>query len=146
MKFDLRQLLAALTALLVSICSSLEVILETRPLNPSCQKPIKAAKVHEPNNIGITDFSTYKAPPPAKKPNMMSLGGHLFRINYGVPKHIMKVFLKLYKNDEIRYEDIPAALLKYELKGDDIPEDLREEYQSKGTGGTSVKEDSKLEL
>jgi len=152
MKFNLRELLAIFaTFLLVNTCSSIEFgfdvkPLEARPIEASCQKPLKAEKVLEPNNIGITDFLTYKPPPPAKKPNMMSLGGHLFRINYGVPKHIMKVFLKLYKNDDIRYEDIPAALLKYEIKGDDIPEDLREKYQNKDNMGTSVKEDTKSEL
>ncbi|KAI0169547.1 hypothetical protein GGR52DRAFT_550489 [Hypoxylon sp. FL1284] len=50
------------------------------------------------------------------KPDILSIDGHQFHINYGVPQHITDRLLGLLDEDErVRYEDIPDDLKEYEI-------------------------------
>lgn len=81
---------------------------------------------------------------------MMSLAGHLVRINYGVPGHVMKIFHRLYRDDNVRSEDLSKVLLRYEITGEDVPADLKEKFGAGGKKeegkGKSVREEIKSEL
>lgn len=48
--------------------------------------------------------------------NIVSIDGHRFRINYGVPQEVTDRLYALFDQDEVKYEDIPDDLKKYEVK------------------------------
>ncbi|KAI1660580.1 hypothetical protein F4813DRAFT_350365 [Daldinia decipiens] len=49
------------------------------------------------------------------QPDIISIDNHKFRINYDVPQEITDRFDRLAEQDNIKYEDIPHDLKKYEL-------------------------------
>ncbi|KAF5702381.1 hypothetical protein FGLOB1_9634 [Fusarium globosum] len=50
------------------------------------------------------------------EPNIVSIDGHRFRINYGVRQEVTDRLNELFDRDEVKYEDIPDDLKEYEVK------------------------------
>lgn len=61
-----------------------------------------------------TDFAPLAVPTQTVLPNLMTIDGHYFRINYDVPEEITSRFLSLLDEDKT-YKDVPEVLKAYEV-------------------------------
>ncbi|KAF5580586.1 uncharacterized protein FSUBG_13346 [Fusarium subglutinans] len=52
------------------------------------------------------------------EPDIVSIDGHRFHINYGVPQEVTDKLYALFDQDDVKYEDIPDGLKAYEVKED----------------------------
>lgn len=151
MKSGYRQLLLTLAVLLqVQACLSLEAS-GRKPLKVEAIDKITSSSIlpgYSPVNrgCGIPKPDTYSDQAAVRTPNLGSLNGHIFRINYDVPEKVMEIYNKLYKHPNLQYKDIPAELLEYELKGDAIPEGLRKRLGSEKSTRTAESTKKKKEV
>ncbi|CAL5871814.1 uncharacterized protein PFLUO_LOCUS6067 [Penicillium psychrofluorescens] len=65
-------------------------------------------------------------PTTSQAPDALSIDGHVFRINYDVPKEITEELEELFDRDE-KYEEIPEHLKAYEIEPVDSDEIEAEE-------------------
>jgi hypothetical protein len=52
----------------------------------------------------------------------LSIDGHVFRVNYEIPKEITRQLEELFDRD-VKYEEIPEDLKAYETEDDDADEE-----------------------